>query len=151
MANNSNTPTFKQRKFAKAYIENNGNASKAALEAYDTFPAQAKTIGYQALQKPIVQKTIQELLDKKGITLDYLSDEVKDAISFNLKEGKASQAVGADLLKFMFKLHNAIPASKQVKLSYSRSEKIASQDYKEITKELAKISQTTQKLLEDLS
>jgi len=143
------TPTLKQRKFAKKYIENGGNASKAVLEVYNVKTTDAKTIGYQNLQKPIVQKTIQELLNKNGLKLEDLTEFTTKAIKHNLTYGKASQAVGADLLKFTYKLHNAIPDKthrtvKEVKKVF------LDKDFNEVKTELEASITTTQALLNDL-
>lgn len=154
MANNNNTPTIKQKMFAKAFVEgilkeNKPNASKAALETYNVKPANAPNLGYQLMEKEPVQIEIKSLLDKAGITLDYLSDSSKDAIDYNLKGGKPSQAVGADLLKFMFKLHNAVP-EKRTRTIKEERRVILSHDYQTLKNEL-KLTQTkTQELLQDL-
>ena len=58
-------PTPKQRMFAKAYIKNKFNATKSALEIYDTTTKQAHNLGHQVVNKPIVQKTIQAAQEKK--------------------------------------------------------------------------------------
>ena len=102
MANNSNTPTLKQKAFAKKYIEYKGNATKAALETYDVKSNRAHTLGYQNINKPVVQKEINRLLDENGLDLNKLTYLTNDAILNNLENGKASQAVRTDLLKFFY-------------------------------------------------
>lgn len=142
-------PTFKQIKFAKAYIKNQGNASKSALEVYDVKRKDAKTVGYDTLHKPIVQKTIQELLNKNGLKLDDIIAQTTKSIKHNLTYGKASQAVGADLLKFTYKLHNAIPSSKNVTTKEVKKV-FLDKDFNEVKTELEASITTTQALLNDL-
>ncbi len=141
--------SLKQKLFAKQYVETLGNKQKASLGVYNVKSKRnANSIAYQNLQKPLVQQEIKHLLQKKGLDPDYLSDNLKDAIENNLKYGKASQAVGADLLKFTYKLWDLIPSNKNLNLNYSRKE-IISKDYDEVKKELSKLSEMTKKLLSD--
>lgn len=149
MANNSNTPTLKQRKFAKEYVKNGGNASKAALEVYDTKKSDSHVIGYQNLQKPVVQKTIQDLLNKSGLKLEDLTEITTKAIKHNLQYGKASQAVGADLLKFTYKLHNAIP-DKVTRVVKEERKVLLDKDFNEVKTQLEATITTTSQLLSDL-
>lgn len=149
MANNSNTPTLKQRKFAKEYVKNGGNASKAVMEVYNTKKKNAHLIGYQNMKKPVVQKTIQELLNKNGLRLEDLTEITTKAIKHNLQYGKASQAVGADLLKFTYKLHNAIPDKVNHTIKEERKV-LVDKDFNTIKEELTQSVSTTQALLNDL-
>ena len=55
--------TIKQRKFTKAYIETNGNATQAALQAYTTDdPNTAGMIGSSNLRKPKIKEAIETAL-----------------------------------------------------------------------------------------
>lgn len=137
------------KKFAKAYIENGGQVNKAVFEAYPVKDKKnANTLGHALLEKPMVQEEIQRLLNKSGITLDYLNDNVKQAIELNLEQGKPQMGVAADLLKFMYKLHNVIPANKSMNLNYSRKE-IINKPYAELKEDLEKMNKLTAKLLVD--
>ena len=143
-------PSVKMRKFAKAYIENGGIASKAVREAYDVKSARnASVLGNSMLQNPMVQKTIKEYLDKSGLNLEYISDKIKSTIDYNLENGKPSQAVGADLLKFSAKLQDVIPSSKSASISYSRKE-IIHKTFDEIKEELKEINRKSSDLVNDL-
>jgi len=150
MAKPRKTPTFKQKQFAKAYVENKGNASKAALTAYNVNKAGAKTLGYQQLQKPIVQKEIKDQLDKAGLSLEVLNEYSLDAISNNLKYGKASQAAGISQLQFLYKLHNALPASKKLTMNLSLKDQVVGKDFDEIKKLLEKQAEVTTALLAEI-
>jgi hypothetical protein len=142
-------PSLKQKLFAKKYVETLGNGRQSALEVYDVKnKVNASSIAKRNLEKPYVQEEIRKILLRKGIDLDWSTDNLKSAIESNLKEGKPSQAVGADLLKFAFKLHDVIPGSKNLSLSYKK-EVIENKDYSEIKDELVKLSEMTKKLLED--
>lgn len=149
MANNSNTPTLKQIKFAKEYVKNGGNASKAAYEVYNIKKKNAHTVGYQNINKPVVKRTIQEMLDKNGLKVDELVKMTTKGIKHNLTYGKASQAVGADLLKFVYKLHNVIPEGKQTTTKEIRKVFI-DKDFNTVKEELTQSISLTQELLNDL-
>ena len=64
--------SLKQTKFVDAYVENGGNATQAALVAYDTTNrAQAATIGRENLDRPYVKAVIDaKVQDLKNSTLD---------------------------------------------------------------------------------
>lgn len=70
--------TIKEKKFVKALIENEGNATKAALEAYDTKNYQsAATIGKENLKK----LQISDLMDKMGLTDDHMVKVLKEGMN----------------------------------------------------------------------
>lgn len=63
--------TVKQTKFVKAYVANDGNGTKAALETYDTTePTVANAIAVENLQKPSIKEAIENALIKHEITMD---------------------------------------------------------------------------------
>ena len=142
-------PSLKQKLFAKKYVEKMGNATAAAIEVYGVKSRHnATNIGNANLKKVAVQEEIKKLLLRKGISLDWASDNLKDAVEKNLTEGKPSSAVGADLLKFVYKLHDVIPGSKNLNLSYQKKE-IIDKGYDEIKAELQKLNKLTEKLISD--
>ncbi len=53
--------TVKERKFVKAYVQNGGNATQAALAAYDTTPATARQIGSELLTKLDVSAIMENM------------------------------------------------------------------------------------------
>lgn len=98
--------------FSKEYVENGGNATQAALKAYDADYVQAKNIGNQNLDKPIVQDEIKRQLEKAGITEEYLHEKSKHVIDLIDDEDPKTLPTATNHLQFAYKLHNAIPASK---------------------------------------
>mgnify|MGYP001559778143 CR=1 FL=1 len=76
--------TLKQKKFLKVYFET-GNATKAALEAYDTDdPNTASVIGAENLVK--LRSVLRYQMDKRGLTLEKIVgkvDEATDATKWN--------------------------------------------------------------------
>ena len=69
--------TLKQKKFLKLYFET-GNATKAALGAYDTEdPKTAGEIGSQNLAK--LKDVLIYQMEKSGLDLNWIVNKVKDA------------------------------------------------------------------------
>ncbi len=63
-------PTLKMQRFAKAYVENGGNATQATLKSYGTgLYASARPIGSENLTKPIIRQEINRVLGESGVTL----------------------------------------------------------------------------------
>ena len=71
--------TLRERKFIKAYIENNGNATEAYLVINPkTERERAREYGYRMLQK--VDISIAELLNEMGITDAYLNQKLNEGL-----------------------------------------------------------------------
>jgi len=140
--------SFKQKQFARKYIQNKGDATKTALDVYDVKPKNAKQLGHQTVNHPFVQEELKKSLAKYNLNIDTSTEQLARSVQYNLDEGKPSQAVGADLLKFIYKLHDAIPANKNMNLNYSKSE-IETKGYKEIKEELTKLNQLTSKIIKE--
>ena len=68
--------SLKQEKFVEAYIDNGGNATQAALVAYDTNKVDAGNIGRQNLDK----QYIKDIIDSK---VKALKDSTLDCIKEN--------------------------------------------------------------------
>lgn len=150
MANNSKTPTLKQKLFAAAYVKHKGNASKAALEVYDVKKEHSSNLGHQLIEKPVVQEEIAKQLDAVGLDLETLHKKSLSAINDNLKYGKYSQSAGISHLQFLYKLHNAVPVSKKMTMNLSLRDQMPSQDFNDLKKSLEKMNETTQALLKEI-
>lgn len=79
--------TVKQKKFVKAYVANDGNGQKAALETYDINKTDmnkalntANVIAVENLQKPTVKEAIEQALIKHGITMDAAIAPIADGL-----------------------------------------------------------------------
>ena len=142
-------PTPKQRLFAKAYIKNKFNATKSALEIYDTTYKGAKRIGNNNLKIPIVIKTIQEELASEGITMEYTNKILKNALEVN-QDGKPSQAVLADLIKHIHKVYYNQPSGNRITVK-QEYKVLLDKDYNTIRRELIETNTRTQELLNDLN
>lgn len=147
------TPTFKQAEFAKAYIKHKGNGTQAALEVYDGDYENAKAIAHENLQKPIVLEEIENVrksLTDKGITLDWLAQQAQDSINNGIGV-KATQKDANDMIKFMYKLHNALPGTKNTTMKINLKGNLADLAIPEVIATLKTTQTKTNELIEDIS
>ena len=71
--------TLKERKFITAYIENNGNASKAYKVTHPKYEGEnAKVLGCRLLTK--VNLTTNELLDEMGMNDEQLHEKLLEGL-----------------------------------------------------------------------
>jgi len=82
--------TLKQKKFVQEYVKNNGNGTKAVIDAgYDVKNKQtAGTIAKENIKKPHLKKSIEEHLQEAG----YNPKESIDRLRATASEGKAKKA-----------------------------------------------------------
>ena len=103
--------TLKQKTFAHEYISS-GNATKAALVAYDTdSPTTAQVIGSQNLSKLMVCEYVEQLLAKSdGLTLDDALESLSQCLHAPMKPTiSAGEKLAAT--KLLLQLHKAIPGT----------------------------------------
>jgi len=73
--------SHKQRRFVKEYVSNGGNATQAALQAYDcSSPSVARAVGCEVLAKPYVREEIQQVMDRVGLQTEDAVKTIKDAL-----------------------------------------------------------------------
>lgn len=141
--------TIKQKLFARTYVKT-GNATKAAMTVYDTKRrVNAKQIGARLLKKEVVQQEIKAVLMKAGLTLDQGADYLHTAITRGL-EGKATVGDALRGLDMAFKLHGSYPASRSIKLAYTKHEQVASKDLQQTVNDLKKITERATSLIESI-
>lgn len=153
LQNKPRKATFKQKEFAKAYIKHRGNATKAALESYDTDYNNAKLIGHQNINKPAVIDEIENVrqsLVNKGITLDWLAQQAHTSIVSGIGV-KATNKDANDMIKFMYKLNNAIPNNVKKQLTVNLKGNLSSESVDVVIKTLKTTQTKTNELIEDIS
>lgn len=72
--------TPKQRKFVKEYVENKGNATQAALAAYDVAEKNASRVGHEVKNNPKVAYAIEVAFREAGLDEDYVAGLLKDVM-----------------------------------------------------------------------
>lgn len=142
--------TLKQQQFSKEYVNNGGNATKAALEVYDADYDNAKTIASRNLDKPAVIEEINKILAKKGLNSDsYIASKIEQSLEASIGvQGKNSDAV--KLLDMLLKVNNSYPMKRTLKESRSYKVSVLSKDYSTVKAELKTLQTTTTKLIADL-
>lgn len=74
--------TLIQRKFINAYIKSNGNATEAYLSMHpDCTEESAAVLGHRMLRN--VNLSIEEILDRIGVTDAYLSEKLNEGLNAN--------------------------------------------------------------------
>ncbi len=96
--------TPKQKRFVTELVANGGNATRAAMEVYDTEDnATARAIGYENLTKPHIQRELAVALKESDVTLKRACKAIGDGLGSD-KENVRLQAAGMTL-----KLYDAYP------------------------------------------
>jgi len=76
--------TFKQKRFAKAYVEASGNATEAVRRSYPgtVSPGAQKTVAHKLItQCPHVVAEIERIMASKGLTVDTLSNQLEKLVT----------------------------------------------------------------------
>ena len=124
--------TKKQRIFVNEYADT-GNATKAALEAYDTDdPEVASVIGYENLTKPQIVNELKKL--------GFDSNNAKRVVSQILNDESAEPKDRLKASEMVFKVHGDYAPEKHVNLNV---EVEASEEIKELTQRLNEIHRGT--------
>tara|TARA_R100000750_G_scaffold45244_2_gene30375 strand:+ start:631 stop:1140 length:510 start_codon:yes stop_codon:yes gene_type:complete len=77
--------SLKQKGFAKDFVENKGNASKAAKSNYNvSSDNMAAVIGSKNLDNPMVQSEIEKLMEEKNIDGNLMMDKLKEGMDANV-------------------------------------------------------------------
>lgn len=89
------TPTIKQRKFVKEYLENGGNGTQAALKAYNTSDLRsAKTMASENLTK----LTVKQLLEQQSEYAMYDQISIREELKESKKDYAVRSTVNRDIL-----------------------------------------------------
>jgi len=120
--------TFKQRKFIKAYIKNNGNGTQAALEAYNTTkPTVAGPMAVETLKNPNVQDGLAVALETLGISDEELAKDTYTIVKAGIdNKDKATPADSLRGIETLLKLKGHLRQgtdSKTLHLEYNAMSK----------------------------
>ena len=142
-------PTFKQKRFAKEYIRNNGNGTQAYLKTYDVKnPAYAAMRASNLIRNDNVKREINEILDRSGLNQEAISDRVKAIL--NREPEKVTDQGVLRAAEMLYKLHGAFPATKSARLNVNVTDRYKDIKYQDLIKELRRTRETTEKLLKDI-
>lgn len=117
--------TKKRRTFINEYADS-GNATQAALKAYDTDnPRVAEAIGSELLSKPIIQQELRKL--------GFDSNNAKRVIGEILNNEKADPRARIKAAENVFKVNGDYAPDKTIKLSVNSE---SSERFKQLAKRL---------------
>ena len=110
--------TLKERKFITAYIENNGNASKAYKVTHPKYKGEnAKVLGCRLLTK--VNLTTNELLNEMGMNDEQLHEKLLEGLDATKSISSDNEIIDVDdfptrhkYLDTAYKLKGVYPAEK---------------------------------------
>ena len=106
-------PTLKQRRFILAYIDNGGNATQAALAAYDTTYATARVIGCENLTKPNIKRVIDSLMEVVELSTKDSLRAIKDALNAMDRTNHPDHRMRLNAAVLALKLKGAYPRNRQ--------------------------------------
>lgn len=144
--------TIKQRKFIKGYLQNGGNGTQAALEAYNVSdPNVAKVIASENLTKPNVKREIELALEAKGLSDEYISELLREATVAGIGQ-KATNSDSLRGIEMMLKLKDAFPSKmqKSAHLRIDYRQEIEQMSMKDLMEELIRTQKMTAEMLKDL-
>ncbi|MDA2925527.1 terminase small subunit [Acidobacteria bacterium AH-259-L09] len=108
-------PTPKQQHFIQAYAETGGNATQAALQAYDTQDYDtAKAIGCENLTKPYIRQEIDKLMEKVQLKTEDALRAIKDGLEADKSKTGPDHPVRLRAADLTLKLHDAYPKKGEV-------------------------------------
>ena len=109
-----NKLTFKEKKFTKEYIKNNGNGRKAVLKSYNTTdPLTASVIASRLLKKDNVQEEMKRILERDECNLSSVTTNLVNIANDKPIKGFS----GSDILeanKTLLKLHGVLTDKKTI-------------------------------------
>lgn len=140
--------TFKQKMFAKKYVENGGNGTKAALAVYNTDKYQtAQAIASENLLKPEIAQSIDDIAKSEGIDSRFIFDNFK-----RVAVQEAEKYTGDTILKANIELAKILrlyPATKHERLNINVKGNVADLNFNDVKKELKVIDSELNTVLED--
>lgn len=140
--------TFKQKAFVKEYISNNGNGTQAVLKTYDVKNEEvARSIASENLTKPDVKETIQEILNRKGLGLEHISEEIN--VLANASVTNVSADVKLRSLDTLLKLHGAYPGTKHANVNINLRGKVSDMNFKDAREALVSLRGENDELLQE--
>ena len=118
--------TLKQRKFVKGYIKNGGNATQAALEAYDTDNDNvAGMLGSENIRKPKIKQAIEMAL----IELELSPRSVlKDFIDIKETHKVENPNAAVRAIENIANIMNLYPSQKSLSMSDGNVKSISWQE-----------------------
>ena len=140
--------TYKQKLFAKKYVENGGNGVQTALQVYNVSTyASADAVAREVLENPRVQQSIDEQANSIGITPTVILQRF-DRISAIEPEKTTPEAI-LRATENLGKILNMYPATKHARLNVNMKADLKDLNFTEVKKELEVIDQELKETLEE--
>jgi len=109
--------TAKQKNYVKEYIRNGENGTQAVLSTYNTKSARnASHIAMRNKKSPLVQQYMRKVLEKAGMTDDYIAEGLRKGFDAGTGEDALRKATLADSIRIAemgYRLSDRFPATKK--------------------------------------
>ena len=143
-----NRLTFKQKLFAKKYVENGGNGLQTALQVYNTTdPNVAKVIASENLTNPNIKESIDDIARQQGITSDTILRNFAGIATRDVEKVSANAVIKANVE--LAKILRLYPSSKHTNLNVSLKGDLGKMKYNEAKQALTKLRGDNDALLGD--
>jgi phage terminase small subunit len=143
--------SLKQKNFAKEYINHQGNATEAALEAYNVNGTDsAEVIGSHNLDNPLIINEINKLLSQQGMNDDqWIAKNIKTAVETGIGV-KATNKDAITVLNMLLKLKNYYPSNKNTSVKLSLHGKLTGKNVTDIMETVKKLNNRSNTLVNEL-
>ena len=138
--------TFKENLLLKNLVKHKGNKTQAGLATFDTKKKHnASEIVKRTLQRPVVAKAWQRVLERAGLTDETLADKWQEAVSV----GWGKNATHKDALKALTEVTKMKHKDSNMKVDVNVKHEISGMAYDEVKKLHEEQVRKSQKLIED--
>lgn len=115
------------------------NMTQVGLKTFNTTnPDSARVMASQELHKPLIQESIQEVLNRNGITLDKVTQNIAFLANSTPEKVSAETMLKANVE--YLKLFNAYPDKKSYQFSLSMKGQVKDLGYSEAKKQLDELN-----------
>jgi phage terminase small subunit len=126
------SPTQKQRRFIVAYLKNGGNATQAALEAYDTTYGTARVIGCENLTKPNIRREFDRLMRAVKLSPMDGAIAIREGMDATDKNDRPDHRTRLKATEMYLKLIGAYPQGRQTRQRQANQQMDERRRWKEI-------------------
>ena len=141
--------TFKEKRFAKKYVENGGNGTQAALQVYNVNNAvTADAVARETLGRPRVQEAIEEIANKEGVTHATILQKFNQISSKEAEKWSGDAILKANIE--LAKILQMYPGSKHTNLNVSLKGRLTGMKFQDAKKALEKLRTDNDELVTEV-
>jgi phage terminase small subunit len=140
------TPTLKQKKFIKSYLET-GNATQAVIDAgYNSETREkARSTASSIKNASIVKKTIEKVLDEEGLSDEKLAGTLHSIIDKGAKSDRITASDSLRGIEMSYRLKDRFPAERKQIETKNFSMTLKGSTAQELTQQLQELLDESKK------